>query len=171
MSISAKYVKSTLETMYSKRHILVMLLVACLFIWIGVYVYKTYVGSYLGSAIEGYATNAGADAAPSTDNQKTATLYMFGTSWCPHCKTAKPVWDDFVSKNQNLKVGNYTVKFNNVDCGDDSNSDSKQLADQFGVKGYPTFKLERGQNDIVDFEAKPTEENFNKLLQSSLLPN
>ena len=163
MSISAKSVKTTLETIYSKRHILVMLLIACLFIWIGVYVYKTYVSSYLGSSLEGYASSMGENAPPSSENQKTATLYMFGTSWCPHCKTAKPIWDDYVSNNENLKVGNYDILFKSVDCDSEKN-----IADKFNVKGYPTFKLERGPGDIVEFEAKPTHDNFTSLLQTSL---
>ena len=163
MSISAKSVKTTLETIYSKRHILVMLLVACLFIWIGAYVYNTYVSSYLGSSLEGYASSMGENAPPSSENQKTATLYMFGTSWCPHCKTAKPIWDDYVSNNENLKVGNYDILFKSVDCDAEKN-----IADKFDVKGYPTFKLERGPGDIVDFEAKPSNDNFTNLLQSSL---
>ena len=163
MSISAKSVKTTLETIYSKRHILVMLLIACLFIWIGAYVYKTYVSSYLGSSLEGYASSMGENAPPSSENQKTATLYMFGTSWCPHCKTAKPIWDDYVSNNENLKVGNYDILFKSVDCDAEKN-----IADKFNVKGYPTFKLERGPSDIVEFEAKPTHDNFTSLLQTSL---
>jgi thiol-disulfide isomerase/thioredoxin len=163
MSISAKSVKTTLETIYSKRHILVMLLVACLFIWIGAYVYKTYVSSYLGSSLEGYASSMGENSPPSSENQKTATLYMFGTSWCPHCKTAKPIWDDYVSNNEKLKVGNYDILFKSVDCDAEKN-----IADKFNVKGYPTFKLERGPDDIVDFEAKPTHDNFTSLLQTSL---
>lgn len=163
MSISAKSVKITLETIYSKRHILVMFLIACLFIWIGVYVYKTYVSSYLGSSLEGYASSMGENAPPSSENQKTATLYMFGTTWCPHCKTAKPIWDDYVSNNENLKVGNYNILFKSVDCDAEKN-----IADKFNVKGYPTFKLERGPGDIVDFEAKPTHDNFTSLLQTSL---
>lgn len=163
MSISAKSVKTTLETIYSKRHILVMLLIACLFIWIGAYVYKTYVSSYLGSSLEGYASSMGENAPPSSENQKTATLYMFGTSWCPHCKTAKPIWDDYISNNENLKVGNYDILFKSVDCDAEKN-----IADKFNVKGYPTFKLERGPGDIVDFEAKPTHDNFTSLLQTSL---
>ena len=163
MSISAKSVKTTLETIYSKRHILVMLLIACLFIWIGVYVYKTYVSSYLGSSLEGYASSMGENAPPSSENQKTATLYMFGTTWCPHCKTAKPVWDDYVRNNENLKVGNYDILFKSVDCDAEKN-----IADKFNVKGYPTFKLERGPGDIVEFEAKPTHDNFTSLLQTSL---
>ena len=163
MSISAKSVKTTLETIYSKRHILVMLLIACLFIWIGAYVYKTYVSSYLGSSLEGYASSMGENAPSSSENQKTATLYMFGTSWCPHCKTAKPIWDDYVSNNDNLKVGNYDILFKSVDCDAEKN-----IADKFNVKGYPTFKLERGPGDIVEFEAKPTHDNFTSLLQTSL---
>ena len=163
MSISAKSVKTTLETIYSKRHILVMLLIACLFIWIGAYVYKTYVSSYLGSSLEGYASSMGENAPPSSENQKTATLYMFGTSWCPHCKTAKPIWDDYVSNNENLKVGNCDILFKSVDCDAEKN-----IADKFNVKGYPTFKLERGPGDIVEFEAKPTHDNFTNLLQTSL---
>ena len=165
MAFSAKSVKTVLETAYSKTHILVMLLIACLFIWIGVYVYRNYVGSYLGSSIEGYAANMG-DNAPNSSNGKTATLYMFGTGWCPHCKTAKPIWDDYVNKNQNMKVGNYTVLFISVDCDD---PEGKPLADAFNVKGYPTFKLERSPGDVVEFEAKPSEDNFNSLLQSSLI--
>ena len=163
MSISAKSVKTTLETIYSKRHILVMLLIACLFIWIGVYVYKTYVSSYLGSSLEGYASSMGENAPPSSENQKTATLYMFGTNWCPHCKTAKPIWDDYISNNENLKVGTYDILFKSVDCDAEKN-----IADKFNVKGYPTFKLERGPSDIVEFEAKPTHDNFTSLLQTSL---
>ena len=165
MAFSAKSVKTVLETAYSKTHILVMLLIACLFIWIGVYVYRNYVGSYLGSSIEGYAADMGDDA-PNNSNGKTATLYMFGTGWCPHCKTAKPIWDDYVNKNQNIKVGNYTVLFKSVDCDDPQ---GKPIADAFNVKGYPTFKLERSPGDVVDFEAKPHEDNFNSLLQSSLI--
>ena len=99
MAFSAKNIKIALETAYSKTHILVMLLVAFLFIWIGIYVYRNYVGSYLGSHIEGYAANIGDDAV--NTNGKTATLYMFGTGWCPHCKTAKPIWDAYTEKNQN----------------------------------------------------------------------
>ena len=163
MSISAKSVKTTLETIYSKRHILVMLLIACLFIWIGAYVYKTYVSSYLGSSLEGYASSMGENAPPSSENQKTATLYMFGTNWCPHCKTAKPIWDDYISNNENLKVGTYDILFKSVDCDAEKN-----IADKFNVKGYPTFKLERGPGDIVEFEAKPTHDNFTSLLQTSL---
>ena len=163
MSNSAKSVKTTLETIYSKRHILVMLLVACLFIWIGAYVYNTYVSSYLGSSLEGYASGMGDSAPPSSESEKTATLYMFGTSWCPHCKTAKPIWEEFVNNNQNLKVGNYTVLYKSVDCDAEKN-----IADKFDVKGYPTFKLERGPGDVVEFEAKPTHDNFTNLLQSSL---
>lgn len=163
MSISAKSVKTTLETIYSKRHILVMLLIACLFIWIGAYVYKTYVSSYLGSSLEGYASSMGENAPPSSENQKTATLYMFGTNWCPHCKTAKPIWNDYISNNENLKVGNYDILFKSVDCDAEKN-----IADKFNVKGYPTFKLERGPDDIVEFEAKPTHDNFTNLLHTSL---
>jgi thiol-disulfide isomerase/thioredoxin len=166
MSISAKSVKTTLETIYSKRHLVVMFLVACLFIWIGAYVYKKYVSSYLGSSLEGYASGMGDDAPPPSSNEKTATLYMFGTSWCPHCKTAKPIWEEYVNKNKDLKVGNYSILYKSVDCDEDS--DGKQLADKFDVKGYPTFKLERGPGDVVDFEAKPTHDNFTNLLQTSL---
>ena len=163
MSFSAKSVKFALETAYSKTHILVMLLIACLFIWIGVYVYRNYVGSYLGSSIEGYSAEMGDDAVSS--NGKTATFYMFQTGWCPHCKSATPVWDDFVRKNNNMKVGNYTVLFKSVDC---DSVEGKPIADAFDVKGYPEFKLERSPGDVIDFQGKPTEDNFNSLLQSSL---
>ena len=166
MAFSAKNIKVALETAYYKTHILVMLLVACLFIWIGVYVYRNYVGSYVGSYIEGYAVDMGDNAPDSLNsNGKTATLYMFGTGWCPHCKTAKPIWDAYTEKNQNIKVGNYNVLFKSVDC---DSAEGKPLSDAFNVKGYPSFKLERSPGDVIDFEAKPSEDNLNTLLQSSL---
>ena len=37
MAFSAKNIKIALETAYSKTHIMVMFLVACLFVWIGIY--------------------------------------------------------------------------------------------------------------------------------------
>ena len=81
-------------------------------------------------------------------------------------KTAKPIWEEFIKNNQNLKVGNYSILYKSVDC--DADPDGKQLADKYNVKGYPTFKLERGPGDVVEFEAKPTHDNFTNLLHTSL---
>lgn len=64
-----------------------------------------------------------------------------------------------------MKVGNYNVLFKSVDC---DSTEGKPLSNAFDVKGYPSFKLERSPGDVVDFDAKPSEDNFNSLLQSSL---
>ena len=32
------------------------------------------------------------------DESETASLYFFYTEWCPHCKTAKPVWEKLKEK-------------------------------------------------------------------------
>ena len=35
--------------------------------------------------------------------QKEAELLFFSVDWCPHCKTAKPAWNDLKAEYENVK--------------------------------------------------------------------
>jgi len=160
MTFSARNIKVALETAYSKTHILVMLLVACLFIWIGIYVYRNYVGSYLGSHIEGYAANMGDDAPD--PNGKTATLYMFGTSWCPHCKTAKPMFKDFMGTGI-IQVNGMPVRLRMVE-----EKEIKKGVDP-EIKGYPSFLYTDSAGKTVEFDGPRTPDGFMEFLKTKIL--
>lgn len=60
---------------------------------------------------------------------KNKELTIYGTSWCPHCKTQKE------------KFGEYLKEVNYVDCGK-----SKRLCRKKRIYSYPTILLSNGQN-------------------------
>ena len=92
----------------------------------------------------------------------TADIYFFYTEWCPHCKTAKPVWADFKNQIGDKKVNGVALNFIEVDCDKDT-----ETSDKFNVKGFPTIKLVRG-NQIIEYDAKPTTQNLLEFVNSSL---
>mgnify|MGYP001995477432 CR=1 FL=1 len=89
-------------------------------------------------------------------------VYFFYTTWCPHCKTAKPIWNEFKASLKEKKVNGQKVEFIEVDCDKD-----KALADRYNVKGYPTIKLVSG-NEVVEYDAKPDLTSLHQFLKSSL---
>jgi len=60
---------------------------------------------------------------------------QFHASWCIHCKEAAEVWGDFEAKHGT------EVNIAKVDC---TAEDSKELCDQFLVRGFPSFKMLKG---------------------------
>ena len=88
------------------------------------------------------------------DNEHTPDMYFFYTSWCPHCKTAFPIWNKLKEKYNN-------INFIEVDCDEDT-----QTADKFKIEGYPTIKLVKN-NKIIEYDAKPELETLIKFIQSS----
>jgi protein disulfide-isomerase A4 len=95
-------------------------------------------------------------------NQEVVTLYFFGVEWCPHCKHAKPEWDEFVKENESKTFNGKKVNFVHVDCDKDS-----ALADKYDVSGYPTIKLDTG-SDVIEFKSKPEKDSLTQFLNSSL---
>ena len=87
---------------------------------------------------------------------------LFGVSWCPHCKKAKPIWDAMKKKYEGKEINNTRVHFKYIDC--EKNED---LADKYKIEGYPTIKLVK-DNEIIEFDAKPREESLTQFLHSTL---
>ena len=61
---------------------------------------------------------------------KDIWLLEFYAPWCGHCKSLEPEWKQAAS---NLKG---TVKVAKIDA-----TENQQLAQRFGVNGYPTIKV------------------------------
>ena len=81
-----------------------------------------------------------------------ATLFFFGTSWCPHCKTGMVPWEAYTKSigGNKSSVNGVVINFREVDCDKEP-----KIASQYGIKGYPTIKFERGDK-VVEFDSKPS---------------
>lgn len=67
---------------------------------------------------------------------KTAKLLFFYVNWCPHCRSAKPVWAQLEKSLDGMDVGGYTVHLEKINAEAD-----RRRASLFKVNQYPTVKL------------------------------
>lgn len=97
---------------------------------------------------------------------KTAELLFFFAEWCPHCKVAKPIWNELSEEYDNKAINGYKVTFTTVDCTQES-AEVEKLMNQYSVEGYPTIKLLK-DGQIVEYDAKPSKETLIKFLNTVL---
>ena len=101
----------------------------------------------------------------SNDSKRTgeSQLYFFHADWCPHCKRAKPEWDNIVKNYDNKDFGKYKLKTIEVDCseGDDP------LIQQYSIDGYPTILMIKDDKRI-DYDAKISYDNLDKFITDLL---
>lgn len=100
------------------------------------------------------------------DENKEAELLFFYAEWCPHCKTAKPVWDDLRTEYENKTINGYAVVFTEINCTKES-AEVEKMMDKYNVEGFPTIKLIK-DGQIIEYDAKPTKETLNQFLNSVL---
>lgn len=108
-------------------------------------------------------------SADSTDSR--ATLYYFYTTWCPICKNSTGEVDKFIteigaSSNKDSEgiVNGVKIMVEKIDC--DQNSD---MADEFGITGYPTIKLVY-LDKVYEYDAKPSSEVLMKFISTTVKP-
>jgi len=112
------------------------------------------VGIY--SAIRGYPPGVSTyQMPPLTQNgidPGQAKFMFFYTPWCPHCKTAQPIWASLKEtlKNTPSTFGGHTVIFEEINCDSD-----KGKSALYKIEGYPTFKLET-DSKLYDFKGRPS---------------
>lgn len=90
-------------------------------------------------------------------------LIFFYTEWCPHSQTALKIWKEFKAGNNNRVVNSYQVRMKEVDCDKD-----EETANQYNITGYPTIKLVKSENEIIEFDAKPEMETLRSFLNTTL---
>jgi len=153
-------IKSFFKNLPSITRNILIIVFAVLLIGCAYYIYKKYVLKQSDRSLyEGYANGMNMRREnPNNDNM--ATLYFFGTSWCPHCISAKPEWAEFVKENKDKEFNGKRINFVDVDCDKES-----ALADKYEVSGYPTIKLDKG-SEIIEFKSKPTKETLLEFMSS-----
>ena len=141
------------------KKILVIFLVTTIFIAAAFYVYITYIKKR-APAITGGPSQSSVSSQPG--GAKSCDLYFFYADWCPHCKKAKPEWQNLKSMYSGGKqINGYTINF--VDVSDKN----KEIVDKFNVEGFPTIKLIKG-NQIIEFDAKPDVKTMDQFLNTVL---
>ena len=140
------------------KKVLIVIGCSAIFICAAIFVFLTYVKPKLNKQ---YVANKEFTKTDSNFDSQS-DLYFFYTSWCPHCKSAKPTWEKLKQDVGNSQVNGTTIKFIEIDCDQDS-----ATADKFKVEGYPTIKLVH-KNQIIEYDAKPDLDTLKTFLEKSL---
>ena len=101
-----------------------------------------------------------------SNDGKNAELLFFFAEWCPHCKTAKPIWNDLKSEYQNKTINGYQVVFTEVNCSEET-AEVDKMMNQYNVEGYPTIKLLK-DGQVIEYDAKPSKETLTQFLNTVL---
>jgi thiol-disulfide isomerase/thioredoxin len=96
----------------------------------------------------------------------TAELLFFYANWCPHCKTAKPIWNELKTEYENKTINGYKVTFTEVDCTEET-VESDKMMNKYNVEGYPTIKLLK-DGQVIEYDAKPTKATLEQFLNTVL---
>jgi thiol-disulfide isomerase/thioredoxin len=141
---------------------LVFLVALLLFSMIGGYYWYYY---YLPELQAKYKPN---NEKTNNDNKSnsTAELLFFFANWCPHCKTAKPIWEELKKEYENKTINGYKIMFTEVDCSEET-TEVDRMMNQYNVEGYPTIKLIK-DGDVIDYDAKPTKATLVQFLNTVL---
>jgi len=136
-----------------------VLLLLTLFVSISYYIYTSYVKPRLNPS---YISNK--EFLPKTEElpeTEYAEVILFYTDWCPHSNSVMNVWNQFKEKFNNVTINKYTIIFKEIDCEQDEDT-----ADKYNITGYPTIKLVKNKDEIVEFDAKPTMETLDEFIHT-----
>lgn len=168
----ASHVGGESENMFSKlstgaRSFLttknILFLVAfLLFLFISIYYCYYYIAPRLNPAFK-----PNNELMPINSNgSKEAELLLFYADWCPHCKTAKPIWNELREEYQNKTINGYSIVFTEVNCTTET-AEVEQLMNKYKVEGFPTIKLLK-DGQVVEYDAKPTKATLTQFLNTVL---
>ena len=125
---------------------------------VGYYVYKN-ATTKPPSDTEHYSSNSSG-----SNTGKDAEIILFYADWCPHCKTAKPEWEQVKAEYNGKTVNGYTLLFTEVNCTNES-ADVERMMNTYKIEGFPTIKLIK-DNQVIDFDAKPTKSTLTQFINT-----
>lgn len=159
-----------------------MILFVSTFIIFSLLAYYSYINYYLPYQ----KREKSSDVANQPNGKKIVNIYFFFVDWCPHCKTAKPEWNNFKIKNNNTDINGYTIKCYDINCTDDNGTidivdipkDAKgvvkttpvKIADlirKYNIDAYPTIKMTK-DDYTIDYDAKISTDSLDKFINITL---
>jgi len=154
----------TMFTGGSKMNSTTMIIIGSVILFVSLaLIYYFYYGSSKSSTQ--YKSNNENNSSGTSDG-KTAELLFFFANWCPHCKTAKPIWDDLKSEYENKTVNGYQIIFTEIDCSEET-AEVDKMMNKYSVEGYPTIKLIK-DGQVIEYDAKPTKDTLTQFLNTVL---
>jgi thiol-disulfide isomerase/thioredoxin len=152
---------SRIKNSVSNPKTIMYITISILFISLSIFLYYKYVAPKLKPNY-----NSNMEPTRGENNDKSAELLLFHTDWCPHCKTAKPIWEDLKSSYANKTINGYQVIFTDINCTEES-PEVQQLMDKYKIEGYPTIKLLK-DGQVIEYDAKPSKETLIQFLNTVL---
>ena len=131
---------------------------------------------FIGLAIYVYMKNLKGQLSPDyvenkefieKDETNEAQVVFFTVDWCPHCKKSLPIWKEFCEKYNTKIINGYTVSCETFNCTDENDNIVKRTVDKYKIEGFPTIKIILN-NEVYDYEAKPTMEHLEEWLHVTL---
>jgi len=95
---------------------------------------------------------------------QTAEILFFFADWCPHCKAAKPIWNDLKSEYENKTINGYQILFTEIDCSTET-AEVDKMMNKYNVEGYPTIKLLK-DGQVIEYDAKPSKATLTQFLNT-----
>jgi len=178
-----KYIMANIITVIGEKlkpynTIIISCFIFVVFIALAYYAYKKYF-------LPRQEKNKMSDVANVNSRKRIANIFFFYVDWCPHCKTAKPEWNNFKINFDNSDINGYTIKCYDINCTEDNGtidivdmpsdaSDIKttptQISDlirKYNIEAYPTIKMMK-DDYTIDYDAKITEESLSKFVHTAL---
>jgi len=143
---------------------LIIIVASLFFIGLAIYYYYNHVSPKIKTMY--HANNEGSNGSSASGATKQAELMLFYADWCPHCKTAKPIWNDLKTQYQNKTINGYKVLFTEVNCTSES-AETEQMMNKYNIEGFPTIKLLK-DGQIIEYDAKPSKDTLNEFLNTVL---
>ena len=137
--------------------------VSLVIVVVGCYYLKSYIDKTLNKPKNDYSENVDD---PNNSANKSAIVYFFYTTWCPHSLSAIPEWEKIVDKFSTNSVNGYNINFIGLDCTEET-VETTNLMNKFNIEGFPTIKMVK-DDQIIEFDAKTNESNIEKFLYSVL---
>ena len=122
-----------------------------------------YFNVFSNSTKTSYKPNLEGGQGPSN---KQVEIILFYTDWCPHCKTAKPEWEDMKAEYEGKNINGYNLVFTEYNCTNET-AEIEELMNKYSIEGYPTIKLIK-DNQVIEYDAKPTKDTMEQFLNTVL---
>ena len=149
---------SKLKSIKISQNVIIGIVIFILFAVISFYCYKTYAPKS--------AYKANREPVDGSSSGKTAEIMLFFVDWCPHCKTAKPIWEELKAEYQNKKINGYAVVFTEINCTNET-PEVENMVNKYKIEGYPTIKLLK-DGQVIEYDAKPSKATLDQFLNTVL---